>query len=124
ADRLSGQLGVAWPKQFSTVEGEVEAFLTPSLRHHASRDTSVLAHPHLSPWIRSSFEILARWCRNDIRVGDTDELDTIRAAFDAAVPAFDRPVTAGQSAILTVRKLSSERARLSELLEKRDAENK
>ncbi|MBB3998889.1 sulfotransferase family protein [Aureimonas pseudogalii] len=37
ADRISTELGLAWPKERGRVEAEVDAFLTPDLRHHTGR---------------------------------------------------------------------------------------
>ncbi|MET0257384.1 MAG: hypothetical protein ABW179_02290, partial [Methylobacterium sp.] len=37
ADRIAAELGLVWPKERARVEAEVDAFLTPDLRHHAGR---------------------------------------------------------------------------------------
>ena len=112
-DRLGSNLGVSWPKVFSPyAEMEIEGFLSPVLHHHSSDDTSYRSNPHLSEWIKTSFDIFDRWSRGDMRKGDIPDLDRIKAAFDVATPAFSRAMAAGQAAGNRSRQLLSELEKL------------
>lgn len=96
-DRLGQELGVAWPKRSSReAQTAIDEFLAPDLAHHRSDDARLLANPRISPWIRSSFTIVDRWANGEERDDDRVELDRIRAAFDAAVPAFSYALAATQ----------------------------
>ena len=100
AKALGDTLGVSWPKHASSDSRiKIDEFLSPSLRHHQTGDTALLANPWLSRWIASSFEIFDRWCRGELRGHDTAKLGRIRSAFDAATPAFDRAIRACQRAV-------------------------
>ena len=99
-DALGAALNVSWPKRLSANAGlEIEAFLSPALRHHRSDDRRLTANPAISRWIVSSFEIFDRWRGGKTREKDAGALDRIRAAFDAATPAFARALAAGAAEI-------------------------
>ena len=103
-ERLGDELGVPWPKRLSPrAEMEIEEFLSPELRHHESRDASLLENPRLSSWIRASFQIFDRWTRGDVRKEDSSDLDRIKAAFDEATPAFSRAIIAARQGVLKSR---------------------
>ena len=106
-DRLEDDLGIAWPKSSSPyAEMDIDEFVSPLLHHHRSDDVSHRSHPHLSNWIKASFEILDRWSRGEVREDDTPALDRIKEAFDDATPAFSRGMAAGQVAMRSNRDLS------------------
>ena len=105
-DRLEDDLGIAWPKSSSPyAELDIDEFLSPVLHHHRSDDVSHRSHPHVSNWIKASFEILDRWSRGEVREDDTPALDQIKEAFDDATPAFSRGMAAGQVAMRSNRDL-------------------
>ena len=105
--RLGDDLGVALPRASSPyAEMDIDEFLSPVLHHHSSDDASHRSHPHLSNWIKTSFEILDRWSNGDVREDDTPDLDRIKAAFDDATPAFSRAMAAGHVAARSNRDLS------------------
>ena len=118
ANALGTALGISWPKHVS-IEGrmEIDEFLSSDLHHHRADDDALLTSPALSRWIVSSFEIFDRWCRGEARADDTGKLGRIRAAFDAATPAFARAVAAGRRA---VRKREGEIAGLERGVAERD----
>lgn len=96
-ERLGNDLGVSWPKTSSPyVEMEIDEFLSPVLHHHRSDDARHRSNPHLSEWIKTSFDIFDRWSQGEVREKDTLDLDRIKAAFDEATPAFSRALAAGQ----------------------------
>ena len=117
SERLSAALGILWPKHASP-EGwmEIDEFLDPNLRHYRTGDAPLTA-PQLSRCIVSSFEIFDRWCRGEARAGDVKKLGRIRAAFDAATPAFARAIATGRR---TIKKRKGEIASLEEGVAERD----
>ena len=105
-DRLEEALGLTWPRRMSDADEEIDAFLSSGLRHHRNADELVLGNPRVSAWLRATFEIVDRWACDEVREGDTAELDRIKAALDGAMPAFDRAVGVG---LTTTRELSAAR---------------
>ena len=98
--RLGDALGIAWSRRpaYADVEIEIDERVSPALRHQEHTDAGLLESPGLSSWIRTSFTILDRWTRGDVRGTDTTTLDTLRSAFEEAAPAFGRAVAAGREA--------------------------
>ncbi len=117
-DRICRDLGLALPRRGGpATEADIDAFLSPDLRHHQSGDDGLLADTGISEWVRSSFRILAQWTRGAADKADAGELDRIRAAFDAAAPAFGQALAAGQQAGRECRALARELLAVSETLE-------
>lgn len=90
-------LGVAWPRQSEKVAVEIEAFLSRTSHDRDKSAGSVLDNPTLSDWLRSTFEILARWLVAGEDPQDFAALDRIRAALNGAAPAFSRLLSAEQA---------------------------
>ena len=84
--------GLAQPADACTL---IDGFLSPDLRHHRADDSSILANPDVSRWLRSSFDIVHRWTVGDVRTEDWSALDRIREELDVAAPAFSRAVEVG-----------------------------
>ena len=117
-DRIGGGLGLALPRRDAPeTAAAIDAFLSRDLRHHRSGDDTLLADEDIPAWVRSTFRILERWTRGEVDEADTGELDRIRAAFDAAAPAFGRALAAGQEAGRECRRLARELLNVSETLE-------
>ena len=118
-DKLGSDLGVSWPKGSSPyAEVEIEEFLSPTLHHHSSDDASHCSNPHLSEWIKTSFDIFGRWSHGKVCEEDIFDLDRIKAAFDEATPAFSRAMAAGQEAErsnrILLKKLEDTRRKLGD----------
>ncbi|NOW44550.1 hypothetical protein FHW96_000692 [Novosphingobium sp. SG751A] len=92
ADRAERELGVVWPRTPLGVGAEVEAFLSPDLRHHRRADGAVVDNPLVSGWVRRTYGVLLGWAEGGERAGDYGELDAVRAALDEAGPGFARPL--------------------------------
>ena len=120
AVRLGNALGITWPKRSSLSEMDIQAFLTPSQRHHAHDDEEIVHNPSVSRWVASSFEIVDRWTRGDVRESDTRDLDSIRSDFDAASPAFVRPIVSGMRAAQENKALNTEIVNLNEAIDGRE----
>jgi hypothetical protein len=121
-DRLSDSLGVGWPRRSRTADQEIQQFLDQALRHHVRKDSSVLRNSSLSQWIRSSFEILDRWTKDDVRDTDRSELDRIKSDFDSAAIAFRHPVAVGREAAQASRSWEATATELQGTLERQQAD--
>jgi hypothetical protein len=109
-ERIQTTLGLALPQPSDASAGEIEAFLSDALRHERATPASVTDDPNLSSWLRESFAVLDNWTRQGEKAADFTVLDRIGAAFDAAVPAFARPVEIGRQASRAQRRLEHELA--------------
>ena len=117
-DRICHDLGLSLPRRGDpSTKTEIDAFLSPHLRHHHSGDDGLLSDTSVSEWIRSSFRILDGWTRDKADDEHTRELDRIRTAFDAATRAFGRALQAEQQATRECRALARELLTVSETLE-------
>jgi hypothetical protein len=123
ANRMSDDLGVAWPNQSAAAETDIRNFLKPELYHHAVEMESLDVTAPLSHWIRqtdAAFELLLR--QEEQRIFSALEmLDDVRREFDRAVSVF-APLVAGgrnQAANLEVEG-NALRQRLSEVETERD----
>jgi hypothetical protein len=91
AKRIENAFGdFAWPRSFARSGDEIDAFLSPDLRHHKDIDTSVVAD--FSPWVRGVWTILGRWAAGRYEAGDEDALDHIRMGFDESSRTFAQPI--------------------------------
>ena len=117
-DRVCQDLGVSLPRRGSPLaETDIDAFLSPDLRHHHRGDDGLLADASVSEWVRSSFRILDCWTRGEADDEHTRELDRIRTTLDAATPAFGRALQADQQAARECCALARELLTVSETLE-------
>ena len=117
-DRIGRDLGLALPRrEVPAAAADIDAFLSPDLRHHRSGDDALSAAADVPAWVLSTFRILEQWTRGAADEADAGELDRIRAAFDAAAPAFGRALAAGQQAARECRALARELLSVSETLE-------
>ena len=92
ATRLGSELEVAWPRQSTTTELEIESFVAPAIRHHAYDDARVQDDPLISRWVKTVFEILNRWAVGEVQRADAGALDSVRLAFNDSVQNFSRPI--------------------------------
>ena len=90
AERIGSELGVVWPKPSATAAVELDARVSPMLRHQKADDA--LADPALSRWTKSTFDILSRWARGEPQADDPGRLDAVRSEFDDACAVFRQPV--------------------------------
>jgi hypothetical protein len=109
-ERVQATLGFMLPKLPEASAGEIETFLSEALHHERATPAGVTDNPGLSNWLRESFTVLDNWARQGEKAADFAVLDRIGAAFDAAVPAFARPVEIGRQASTSQRRLEQELA--------------
>lgn len=98
AARAQDGLGISWPRLSPLTGEEIDAFLSNRLRHHRESPKSVADNPLLSAWLQEAFAIFSRWAEDGETEADHAALDRIRAALDAAAPAFARLISAGERA--------------------------
>ena len=87
---LSQTLGISWTRPLASAVGDIEACISSAKRHHQVDDAMIFGDQSLSAWLKSTFEILSRWTRDEIRETDTAELDRIKLNFDEAAGLFNR----------------------------------
>ena len=117
-DRICRDLGLSLPQRVApSTEIDIDAFLSPDLRHHWSEDDGLLSDTDISKWVRGSFHILEKWTRGEADAEHVGELDRIRAAFDAMAPAFGRALQTGGPAGREYRALARQLMNVSETLE-------
>jgi hypothetical protein len=109
-EQIQATFGFALPRLSEVSAREIEAFLSEALRHERAAPVNVTDNPGLSSWLRESFAVLDNWTRQGEKAADFAALDRIGAAFDAAVPAFARPVEIGRQASTSQRRLEQELA--------------
>jgi hypothetical protein len=120
-ERIQTTLELALPKLPEASAGEIETFLSEALHHERATPASVTDDPGLSNWLRESFTVLDNWARQGEQAADFAVLDRIGAAFDAAVPAFARPVEIGRQASTSQRRLEQELSTARNQSAERDA---
>ena len=134
AARAGKTLNLAWPHAPERAAPEIDAFLAEKLRHHKEAPQRIADNPALSPWLRETYAILARWTAEGEDPADFATLDRIRAAFDDAAPAFAPLVAQGradagraraaeQAGAETQEALQEAQAKLQEALNQAEAEH-
>jgi hypothetical protein len=108
--RLQSKAGIKFPRFSDSVGEEVDAFLSPNLRHNVEAKENISANPLLSKWISRTFEILERWSDTGEQPDDFPELDTIRTEFNAAAPMFGRIVQTVRRNVQELADLSAKNA--------------
>ena len=81
-------LGLSWPHATKAIAAEIEAFISPDLKHFNLAPEEVLENPQISGWTRDCFEIVERRVHAQQRPDDQARLDEIRAALDQSTAAF------------------------------------
>ena len=115
--RIGERLQLSWPKMSSASGLDIDDFLTPDLRHHATPADVIESSSQGVRWIAECHDILQRWCDDDERDSDLATLDEIRSGLNALGPLFGRPIELGRRAMHSVRRLEGERQELASLLE-------
>lgn len=110
AGRLARQLSITWPKRSTMTALEIDENLPQSLKHQVRTDADVSDAPGVAEWVKSTYAIMARWTRDDVREGDTAQLDRTKAALDEAEAVFRRPLVLGVRARQRAARLDDELA--------------
>jgi hypothetical protein len=80
--RVASQLDIKWPRWSGSVEADIEAYLSPELRHYVSPEAAWSPSTDAAAWVADSYRSL-----NSVIDGDTgsevlQRLDNIRKDFD------------------------------------------
>ena len=110
AERLARQLSITWPKRSALTALEIDENLPQKLKHQVRTDAEVSDGPGVAEWVKSTYAILARWTRDDVRKGDAARLDATKAALDEAEAVFRRPLMLGVRARQREARLEGELA--------------
>lgn len=88
-ERVTERLGIGWPRDIDDAAEDVEAHLSPGLRHHQQGDAEVAAAPELAAWVKEAYTALRALTGPG---GESAEalaaLDRVREEFDAVSPIF------------------------------------
>ncbi|MCC6789924.1 MAG: hypothetical protein IT547_19015, partial [Hyphomonadaceae bacterium] len=83
---------MAWPYEEEEISNQVEAFLSPSERHHNATAEQVLLDPMLRGWVADVYAALQVLESNPSSASALSELDRVRAELDRASPIIERLV--------------------------------
>jgi hypothetical protein len=94
AEKMGSATAIAWPRKSVLTDSEIDAFLTPQARHQ-EYDEKIALGPRTPVWVRDTYAILTKWCKQGEDHEDHARLDSIRADFDASAPTFAQLITQG-----------------------------
>ncbi|WP_066822343.1 hypothetical protein [Sphingomonas mali] len=94
AEKMGSATAIAWPRKSVLTDSEIDAFLTPHARHQ-QYDEKIALGPRTPAWVRDTYAILTKWCKQGEDREDHARLDGIRADFDASAPTFAQLITQG-----------------------------
>lgn len=86
--RMSVELGIAWPRSLATSEVEVDSFLQGRHRHHAADTAELLEHPAIDPWVKKAFTALEALQAQPESEAALARLDSVRTDLDRACEAL------------------------------------
>lgn len=93
AAKMERDLGVVWPRRSNAVAFEVEADLSPGLRHHIEHDSHFIG-TRSSRWVADAYDILERWAHGEVLDTDTRDLDTINDMLSQSTQVLAHPLAA------------------------------
>ena len=94
AEKMGSATAIAWPRKSVLTDSEIDAFLTPQARHQ-EYDEKIALGSRTPVWVRDTYAILTKWCKQGEDHEDHARLDSIRADFDASAPTFAQLITQG-----------------------------
>jgi glycosyltransferase involved in cell wall biosynthesis len=83
--KISGTLGLAWPRESIRVADEIDEFLSSELRHHRSTKGALLAHDALHSLCVRAWSALKLLCADDKDESARAKLDEIEVESDSAL---------------------------------------
>ena len=122
AAALARDLRVSWPRQSTSARIDFEKRLESSSRHQVFDDAAVRDSPEVSRWVASTFAVVDRWARGEVRDSDKAALDGVREAFDEAGRAFARSIVTGMRAGQRNRRLEQEVRALQDVVADREGQ--
>ncbi len=88
--RAGEKIGLSWPRWSDRGSADVDRFLSPDLRHHASSRAELDSHPNVNEWIRDAYHALVAMTADPYSNSARQTLDDVRAEFDKAAKLFGR----------------------------------
>lgn len=113
AEKMGNATTISWPRKSVLTDSEIDAFLTPQARHQ-EYDEKIALGPRTPVWVRDTYAILTKWCKQGEDHEDHVRLDNIRADFDASAPTFAQLITQGAVGGDGVGEAGRQRRRLEE----------
>lgn len=80
--RIADALGINWPRHGGKVDTEIDAYLSPSLRHHKADTHVIEAVTELDSWVMDTHAALMQLVDAPADAGIQSSLDSIRNAFE------------------------------------------
>ena len=80
--KIASQLDIKWPRWSGSVEAEIEAYLSPELRHHLSPEAAWSPSTDAAAWVADSYRFLDSVIDGDAGSEVLQRLDNIRKDFD------------------------------------------
>ena len=80
--KIASQLDIKWPRWSGSVEAEIEAYLSPELRHHVSPEAALSPSTDAAAWVADSYRALDSVIDGDVGSEVLHRLDNIRKDFD------------------------------------------
>lgn len=109
--RVSHALDIGWPRDGIAVEEEIDAFLSPSLRHHEADGPQVESGTELDTWVSDAYAGLLRLSGDPDHNGTRRRLDAICGSLDRTSAVY-APVIRGERA-QSARQLGAVKGQLS-----------
>ncbi len=103
ARKIAADLDIVWPATSNSVNLQIDEAISTKLHHHRTPKERVAMDPALSPWIKSTFEILCRLAKGERQAQDFERLDRIRREFEESSANFTPAILVGHRSIDTLR---------------------
>ena len=104
AARMADQLGVTWPRLTDQAADEIDAFLSPNLRHERQSESTTRAHPDVHEWVMATYDAMVVLADEPGSNSARAALDGVRERFSAASKLFGRAMVAFESDNVAARK--------------------
>ncbi|MFZ5791297.1 MAG: sulfotransferase family protein [Pseudomonadota bacterium] len=88
ADSIASRLALAWPRSGDDARADIEAFLSPRLRHQRVSERALTEDAERGGWIEEAYRALLRLVGDPADAQATAALDGVRERFDAAARLF------------------------------------
>ncbi len=100
-DDIASALSVTWPRGDEAGD-EIDAFLSPELRHHSVADDGALPQ-----WVGETYAIMRDWSRDGETAEGRAKLDQLAADYAGAMPTVGRPLYVSAESLRRASKLKT-----------------
>ncbi|QGM44697.1 hypothetical protein [Methylocystis heyeri] len=88
--RVGEKLGIEWPRLSDISAADIDAFLSPGLRHNSASLDELISHPDVNEWVLNAYEALLTLAEDSSSIVARAALDEIAVKFDMAERIFGR----------------------------------